>query len=166
MSKTTENLQAAFAGESQANRRYLAFAKKAESEGNLGIAKLFRAAAEGETIHALRHLQTLGEVKDTAENLKAAVAGETYEIDMMYPEFLTQAQAENEKGAEASFSQALKVEMIHQALFQKALQKLEAGEDLSDVDYYICPVCGYPAILEVPDFCPVCQTPKAKFQKN
>lgn len=166
MSKTTENLQAAFAGESQANRKYLAFAKKAESEGNAGIAKLFRAAAEGETVHALRHLQTLGEVKDTAENLKAAVAGETYEIDTMYPEFIAKALEENETPALASFENALKVEMIHQALFRKALERLEAGEDIEAADYYICPVCGFPALMEAPDHCPICQTPKDKFQKS
>ncbi|MFZ2188285.1 MAG: rubrerythrin family protein [Candidatus Moraniibacteriota bacterium] len=166
MNKTKENLKAAFAGESQANRRYLAFAKKAESEGKIGIAKLFRAAAEGETVHALRHLQTLGEVKDTAENLKAAVAGETYEIDTMYPEFISSAQEEKEGGAEGSFKNALSVEMIHQKLFREALEKLETGADLGDVDYYICPVCGYPAISEAPEFCPICHTPKDKFQKS
>jgi rubrerythrin len=166
MSKTEENLKAAFAGESQANRKYLAFAKKAESEGKMGTAKLFRAAAEGETVHALKHLQTLGDVKDTAENLRSALAGETYEIDTMYPEFISQAQEEKESGAELSFENALSVEMIHQKLFRQALQKLEAGEDVSDADYYICPVCGYPAISEVPENCPICHTPKDKFQKS
>jgi len=166
MSKTTENLQSAFAGESQANRKYLAFARKAESEGKLGIAKLFRAAAEGETVHALKHLQTLGAVKDTVENLKAAVAGETYEIDTMYPEFVALAQEEKETSAEFSFSQALKVEKIHQQLFRKALEKLENGGDFDDADYYICPVCGYPALNEAPASCPICHTPKDKFQKS
>jgi rubrerythrin len=165
MQKTTENLKSAFAGESQANRRYLAFAKKAQSEGKIGIAKLFRAAAEGETVHALRHLQTLGEVKDTVENLKAAVSGETYEIDTMYPGFISEAQEEKESGAEISFKNALSVEMIHQELFREALEKMEKGDDLEDFDYYICPVCGYPAISEIPDSCPICHTPKDKFEK-
>ncbi len=166
MNETTENLKAAFAGESQANRKYLAFAKKAESEGKLGIARLFRAAADGETVHALRHLQALGDVRSTAENLEAAVSGETYEIDKMYPAFITQAQEEKEGGAEGSFKNALNVERIHQKLFREALEKLEAGEDLFELEYYICPICGFPAISEAPEFCPICHTPKDKFQKS
>ncbi len=166
MSKTIENLKAAFAGESQANRKYLAFAKKAESEGKSGIAKLFRAAAEGETVHALKHLQALGDVKTTVENLKTALAGETHEIDMMYPEFISMAKEEKESGAEVSFGGALRVEVIHQKLFREALEKLEVDGDLLEVEYYICPVCGYPAISAAPDFCPICHTPKDKFQKS
>lgn len=165
MSKTIENLKAAFAGESQANRKYLAFAKKAESEGKSGIAKLFRAAAEGETVHALKHLQTLGDVKTTAENLKAALAGETHEIDTMYPEFISIAKEEKEGGAEMSFSGALKVEIIHQKLFREALEKLEMDGDLAEAEYYICPVCGYPAISVAPDFCPICHAPGGGFEK-
>jgi rubrerythrin len=165
MSKTQEDLKAAFAGESQANRRYLAFAKKAESENQPGIAKLFRAAAEGETIHALNHFRNTGELKDTAENLRAAIAGETYEAEKMYPEFLNEAQAENEKGAELSFGGALKVERIHQGLFKDALAKLETGEVVSEADYYICPVCGFPAAGHAPGVCPVCGTPGDEFFK-
>ncbi len=165
MNKTSENLKAAFAGESQANRKYLAFAKKAEDEGKLGIAKLFRAAAEGETVHALNHLRNLGDVKTTTENLQAAIAGETYEIDTMYPEFISHSQEEKEAGAELSFNNALKVEIIHQKLFREALEKLKAGADLENAEYYICPVCGYPAISEAPENCPICHALKDKFKK-
>ncbi|NTU66687.1 MAG: rubrerythrin family protein [Candidatus Moranbacteria bacterium] len=163
MSKTQEDLKAAFAGESQANRKYLAFAKKAEEEGKPGLAKLFRVAAEGETVHALNHLQASGGIKSTKENLEAAIAGETYEIEKMYPEFLEDAKAEGIKAAEISFQGALKVEGVHQDLFNLALEKLELGEDVSDEEYYICPVCGYPAIGAAPDNCPVCNTPGEKF---
>lgn len=165
MNKTTDNLKAAFAGESQANRRYLAFAQKAENDGKPGIAKLFRAAAEGETVHALNHMRTLGETKTTAENLTAAIGGETYEIDEMYPGFVSAAAEENATAAKLSFENALAVEKIHQALFQKALERLEAGEDMTDEDYYICPVCGFPALKEAPDVCPICHTPKDKFRQ-
>jgi len=165
MSKTTEDLMAAFAGESQANRKYLAFAKKAEEEGKPGLAKLFRAAAEGETVHALNHLRVSGGIKSTKENLEAAIAGETYEIEKMYPEFLEDATAEENKAAQISFNGAMKVEGIHQNLFKLAMDRLEAGEDISEDEYYICPVCGYPAIGEAPEKCPVCGTPKEKFYK-
>ena len=165
MSKTQDNLQAAFAGESQANRKYLAFAKKAEEEGKGAVAKLFRAAAEGETVHAHNHLRNLNGIKNTADNLGVAIAGETFEIEKMYPEFISQAQEENEKGAEVSFDNALQVEKIHQKMFQKALKKMEAGEEISDVEYYICPVCGYPAVAHAPEKCPICATPGEKFHK-
>jgi len=163
MSKTQEDLAAAFAGESQANRKYLAFAKKAEEEGKPGLAKLFRIAAEGETVHALNHLRVSGGIKSTKENLEAAIAGETYEIDKMYPEFLEDAKAEENKAAEISFQGALQVEGVHQDLFRLALEKLELGEDISDEEYHICPVCGYPAIGAAPDKCPVCNTPGERF---
>jgi rubrerythrin len=165
MSKAQDNLAAAFAGEAQANRKYLAFAKKAEEEGKPEIAKLFRAAAEGETVHAHNHLRNLGGVKTTTENLQEAIKGETYEFEKMYPEFIAGAQAENEKGAEMSFEGAKKVEEIHQKMFEKALEKLNAGEEILDLDYYICPVCGYPAAAHAPEKCPICATPGEKFYK-
>jgi rubrerythrin len=165
MSKTQNDLQSAFAGESQANRKYLAFAKKAEDEGKAGVAKIFRAAAEGETVHAHNHLRTLGEVKDTAENLTLAIAGETYEIETMYPDFIKDAQEENEKSAEVSFNNAMKVEKIHQKMFSDALAKIKEGEEIVEADYYICPVCGYPATPEAPEICPVCGTKGELFKK-
>jgi rubrerythrin len=165
MGKTQDNLKTAFAGESQANRKYLAFSKKAADEGKKGIAKLFRAAAEGETIHALNHFRNLGEIKSTAENLKAAVTGETYEVDQMYPGFVADAQAEGEKGAELSLHGALKVEKVHQKMFSEAIEKNETGEDIAEVEYYICPVCGYPEAVKAPEACPVCGTSGDKFYK-
>jgi rubrerythrin len=164
MSKTQENLKKAFAGESQANRRYLAYAAKAEADGQPGLAKLFRAAAEGETVHALNHFAVSGEIKSSPENLMAAIAGESYEIDTMYPQFMMEASEDNaEETTMLSFVKAEKVEEVHKALFSDALLKLQGGQDAPDVDYYICPVCGYPALSEVPESCPVCATPKEKF---
>lgn len=164
MSKTLENLAAAFAGESQANRKYLAFAAKAESEGQAGLAKIFRVAAEGETVHALNHLGAMDGVKDTAENLASAIAGETYEIEKMYPQFLAETE-EGDSAAKMSFVRAEKVEEIHQKLFQAAAAKLEAGEEIADADFHVCGVCGYPAEGEAPDACPICGAPKSKFRK-
>jgi len=162
MSKTTEDLKAAFAGESQANRKYLAFAKVAEVEGKANLAKLFRAVAEGETIHALKHLNTLGEIKTSLENVKAALAGETYEIETMYPSFIADAQAEGEKAAEMSFTGANEVEKIHQGQFAAALAKVEAGEDIEAKEYHVCPVCGNLFDGELPDNCPICKVSKEK----
>ena len=164
MSKTEDNLAAAFAGESQANRKYLAFAVKAETEGQMGLAKLFRVAAEGETVHALNHLQALGGVKETAENLKSAIAGETYEVETMYPGFIAELQA-GEAAAKMSFTNAERVEEIHQRMFQKALEKLEAGEEILEPEYYVCGVCGYPAVGEAPEVCPICGAPRSQFKK-
>jgi rubrerythrin len=165
MTKTDENLKAAFAGESQANRTYLAFAKKAEQEGFPQIAKLFRAAAEAETVHALNHLRVTGQVKSTVENLGAALSGETYEFTKMYPDFLTEAKKEGNKKAEVSFDYANKVEQIHAALYQKALDELKNKNEPAKVAYYVCPVCGNTFEGSTPDNCPICVTPKEKFMK-
>lgn len=164
MSKTEENLAAAFAGESQANRKYLAYAAKAEGEGNVGLAKIFRVAAEGETVHAVNHLKALGGVKDTTENLKDAIAGETYEIEAMYPGFIAELQA-GEAAAKMSFTNAEKVEKVHQGLFKRALQKLEAGEEIPVAKFFICSVCGYPAEGDAPEVCPICGAAHAMFNE-
>ena len=163
MSKTTDNLKAAFAGESQANRKYLAFAKKAEAEGYTQIAKLFRAAAHAETIHAHNHLRELGEIKDTAENLKAAIAGENYEVVTMYPQFMEDAKLEDMKKALTSFKWAYEVEKVHEALYRKALENM--GKDGAEVTYYVCPFCGYTHEGPFDGKCPVCGTPGSKFEK-
>jgi rubrerythrin len=163
MPTTIENLKVAFAGESQANRKYLAFAKKAEREGYPQIARLFRAAADAETIHALGHLQNMGGVGSTLENLKEAVAGETYEFTEMYPPMVEQAIAEQHK-AKTMLDWANRVEKVHANLFQQALAALQSGQDLSQMDVYICPVCG-DLEFGVPEKCPVCGTPGAKFEK-
>ena len=162
MSKTEQNLSEAFAGESQANRKYLAFAKQAEQEGYKQAAKLFRAAAEAETVHAHSHLRTLGGVKSTVDNLQEAVAGETQEFKNMYPAMIEAAKAESEKAAVRSFTYANEVEKVHAALYEKALANLE---NLEETDYYICSVCGYTVEGAPPDECPVCQAKAKAFFK-
>ena len=160
MSKSEKNLKEAFAGESQANRKYLAFARQAEKEGLKQVAKLFRATAEAETVHALTHLQTLKGVGQTVENLKAAIAGETFEFSSMYPNMIEEAEAEGDKQALRSFRYANEVEKIHAALYEKALAD-PAG--LKDGEYYICSVCGYTCEDHAPDKCPVCQAAAKAF---
>jgi len=164
MPNTIDNLKVAFAGESQANRKYLAFARQAEKDGLPQIAKLFRAAAEAETIHALAHLGNMGGVGSTLENLRAAVAGETYEFSEMYPPMVEQAVRENHK-ARHMLSFANAAEKIHAGLFGQALAALEAGADLSKMDVYLCPVCGDVEFGTPADRCPVCGAPATKFQK-
>jgi rubrerythrin len=165
MTKSTDDLQAAFAGESQANRKYLAFAKKADAEGQPQVAKLFRAAAAAETVHAHNHLRALDGVGSTADNLKAAIAGENYEWVTMYPEFIQDAEAESAKRALASFKFAFEVEKLHEELYQKALNALEGEKPLSEVDYYVCPICGYTHEGPLEGICPICKTPANKFEK-
>lgn len=165
MAKTDENLKSAFAGESQANRRYLAFAKKAEEEGFTQASKLFKAAAEAETIHALNHVRISGEVKSTMDNLNAAVSGETHEFKKMYPEFISVAKEENNRQAAWSFEVANKVEQIHAGLFQKAIDAMKAKNEMAEIDYYVCSVCGNTVEGSAPDRCPICGAPKDKFFK-
>jgi rubrerythrin len=165
MAKTDENLKAAFAGESQANRMYLAFAKKADEEGLTQTAKLFRAAAEAETVHALNHLREMGQIKTTLDNLGTAVSGETYEFKKMYPDFIAEAKKEGNKKAELSFNYANQVEQIHAKLYQKALEALKNEKELPKADYYVCPVCGNTFEGSTPDACPICATKKEKFMK-
>ncbi len=165
MTKTDENLKAAFAGESQANRMYLAFAKKAEEEGLTQVAKLFKAAAEAETVHALNHLRVMGQVKTTADNLGTSVSGETYEFKSMYPKMIEEAKAEGNKKAVQSFDYANKVEQIHANLYQKALDALKNNKPVPAADIFVCPVCGNTFEGKAPDICPICATPKDKFVK-
>ena len=163
MSKSIDDLKAAFAGESQANRRYLAFAKKAEDEGYAQAARLFRAAAAAETVHALNHFRAMGEVKSTTENLQAAIQGENYEVTVMYPDFLADAEKEQDRKAITSFRYALAVEKVHEALYTQALAAL--SKDTPVVDFYVCPICGNTFEGSAPDKCPVCNTPAARFEK-
>lgn len=160
---TQENLMAAFAGESQANRKYLAFAKKAQQDGYENLAKLFRAAAEAETIHALSHLKVAGEIKDTISNLKEAISGENYEATSMYPEFLAEAEKDDNKAAIITFKGALAVEEIHRELYEKALESIENGNDIEEKKIYVCSVCGNTVEGDAPDICPICKFPKDKF---
>lgn len=154
MSKTDEYLKEAFAGESQANRKYLAFAARADQDGYPQVARLFRAAAEAETIHAHSHLRALKGIRTTKENLEEAIAGETHEFKKMYPEMIEAAKAEGHKVGERSFSFANEVEKTHAGLYQKLLDSLGASRE--DYPYYVCPVCGHTAEKEPPGICPVC----------
>lgn len=162
---TEDNLKAAFAGESQANRRYTAFARKAEQDGLKQVAKLFRAAAESETVHALNHLNVLREVKSTEENLQAAMEGEIYEYSEMYPKFIKEAEKENSQAAVISFSGANATEKMHAQYYKKALEAVGKGSDLQPEEYFVCQVCGYTADGEAPDICPICNAPKEKFKR-
>jgi rubrerythrin len=164
MPSTVDNLKVAFAGESQANRKYLAFARQAEKEGLPQIAKVFRAAADAETIHALAHFQNMGGVGSTLENLRNAVAGETYEFTEMYPPMVEQAQQEGHR-ARTMLEWANSAEKVHAGLFQQALAALESGADLSKMDVYLCPACGDIEFGTPPEQCPICGAPRSKFQK-
>jgi rubrerythrin len=164
MPTTQENLAVAFAGESQANRKYLAFAQAAEKEGYAQIARLFRAAADAETIHAHAHLRNMGGVGTTLENLEAAVAGETYEYTEMYPPMVEQARTEGHR-ARTMLGFANQAEKVHARLFGEALAALRAGKDLSRMDVYLCPVCGDVEFGEPPEKCPICGAPASKYVK-
>jgi rubrerythrin len=160
--KAEESLKEAFAGESQANRKYLAFAKKADQEGYRQVAKLFRAAAEAETIHAHNHLRALKGIKSTKENVQEAINGETHEFKKMYPEMMEKAKAEKNNEAYETLHFANEVEKIHAVLYTKALENLGKNEEL---DYYLCPVCGNTVEKTPPEKCPICNTPGKKFIK-
>ncbi|HSP47593.1 MAG TPA: ferritin family protein [Clostridiaceae bacterium] len=159
--KLLEHLMDAFAGESQANRKYLAYAKKAEKDGKMNAAKLFKAASDAETIHALKHFEVAGKIHSTEENLKDGVAGETYEFTSMYPGFLEEAEKVGNKAAIQTFTYAMKAEEVHAGLYQEALENLDSEEE---VFYYLCPVCGNIEKF-VPDKCSICGIPGSKFIK-
>ena len=163
MAKTEQFLKEAFAGESQANRKYLAFAAKADQEGFPQVARLFRAAAEAETVHAHNHLRALNGIHATKENLQEAIAGETHEFKKMYPEMIEAAKAEGQKVAERSFNYANSVEKVHAQLYQSLLDNL--GKTKETYTYYVCPVCGFTAEKEPPGTCPVCGTKGPMFKK-
>jgi len=162
MSKTEQNLRDAFAGESQANRKYLAFSEQAEKEGHKQTAKLFRAAAQAETVHAHAHLRAMKGIGNTEANLKEALSGEIHEFKEMYPAMIEAAKAEGHKAAERSFTYANAVEKVHAGLYQKAL---DHQANLEEVDYYVCSVCGYTCEKEPPDKCPVCNAAAKAFFK-
>lgn len=160
-SKTLNNLMEAFAGESQANRKYTAYSKKAEADGKINAAKLFKAAADAETLHALKHFEVAGKIHTTADNLKDAVAGETHEFTEMYPDFIKAAEAEGNPDAIKTFTFAMKAEAVHAKLYQEALENLDQTEE---VFYYLCPLCGN-IEKAVPDKCPICGVPGTSFIK-
>jgi len=165
MASTDENLKSAFSGESQASRKYLYFAEKADKEGEPQVARLFRAASEAETVHARNHLNALKGIGTSLDNLKEAITGEHYEFAEMYPGFITQAQSENNKAAERTFDYANEVEKIHHALYSQTRQDLEAGKKLANQPYFVCQVCGNTVEGEPPDKCPICGSPKTVFKR-
>jgi rubrerythrin len=162
---TEQNLWGAFAGESQANRKYLAFAKKAEADGYPQVAKLFRAAAAAETVHAHSHLRVLSGVKDTLTNLQAAIDGEGHEFRDMYPGFLKEAESDGNAAAINTFKFALAVEKVHYDLYSEAFAAVKAGKDLPARDVYVCDVCGHTVYGAPTEKCPVCGVPHTKFSK-
>jgi rubrerythrin len=160
---TKENLENAFAGESQANRKYLAFAARAEKEGFVNIARLFRATAEAETIHAMNHLRAMKGVNSTEENLASAMAGEEFEFQSMYPKFVEEATAEQATAANISFKNAMAVEQVHYSLYSTAMQRVKSGEDLTSSKVFVCEICGHTVLDEAPGKCPVCNALKKAF---
>jgi rubrerythrin len=161
---TKENLKAAFAGESQAHMKYLAFSAKADKEGKPNIARLFDAISYAEQVHATNHLKELAGVGDTVANLEAAIGGETFEVEEMYPAYLAVAELQAQKGAKRSMTYAIEAEKIHAEMYGDAKTAAEAGEDIDIGTVYICPVCGYTVIGEPPDRCPVCNAKKERFK--
>ncbi len=163
--KTESNLRQAFAGESQANRRYLFFADKADKEGLPQVARLFRAAAEAETVHAYNHFNTMTGIGSSVDNLSAAVIGEHQEFTRMYPSMIDQAVEEQADKAQTSFEWANTVEQIHYNLFQEMLKKLKEKQSLPNAPYYVCPLCGNTVLGQAPDKCAICATLGKKFKK-
>ena len=162
---TEKNLKDAFAGESQAHMRYLIFADIAEQENKPNIARLFRAIAFAEQVHATNHLRSLDEIGNTIENLQAAINGENFEVEEMYPAYDSVAKLQNERGAVRTIHYAIEAEKIHSAMYSEARQTAKEGKDVELGDVYICPVCGYTVEGELPDTCPVCGASKDKFVK-
>lgn len=162
---TMENAKEAYAGESQANRKYLAFSEKAAEEGFKSIATLFKAASEAEAIHAKKLLKVLGAIDTTAKNLEASIAGESHEYESMYPGFVRAAEEEKRSDAVLAFTYAMKAEEVHAGLYKKALAALKAGNDLGRVAIYLCPVCGNIEIGTLPDKCPICGVFKKQFRE-
>jgi rubrerythrin len=162
---TKDNLREAFAGESQANRKYLAFAKKAETDGFPQVAKLFRAAAEAETVHAHAHFRVMGGIKATTDNLAAAIEGEGFEFQEMYPKFIKEAEEEGDKPAEMTFKYANAVEEIHHGLYAEALKAVQSGNDLPAEKIFVCPLCGNTVYGAAPEKCPICGVPRHKFNE-
>lgn len=163
--KTDRNLEKAFQGESMASRKYAAFAEKAMNEGYTNISRLFKAAAHSETIHARNHLRVMNGIKTTQENLKESVTGENFEHTEIYPEFIQEADRENNPDAVRTFRFANEVEKIHEKLFAQALAALATGSDLDSSPIYVCENCGYTVIGEAPERCPICGFPHSYFTK-
>jgi rubrerythrin len=164
MPTTQDNLKEAFAGESQANRKYVAYAQQAEKDGFPNVARLFRTAAEAETIHAMGHLSAMDGIRSTAENLQDAIDGETYEFTEMYPPMIDQAESDGHK-AKRMFNYASKAEAVHAELYKKALAAVKEGKDVTATEFYLCPVCGHIEIGKPTGPCPICSTKPEKFRQ-
>ena len=162
---TAQDLKDAFAGESQANRRYLAFAKKAAQDGFPQVARLFRTIAEAETVHAHRHFRVMGGVKSTADNVQTAIDGEAYEVKTMYPTMLAGATTEGNKAAQSSFGDTLQVEKEHLGFYTAALDAVKSGKDIAAASMHVCSVCGHTVMGDAPDICPICRSKKEKFME-
>ncbi|TAJ45331.1 rubrerythrin family protein [Methanofollis fontis] len=160
---TQENLRAAFAGESQANRKYAAFSEKADEEGFKNVGRLYRAASMAEAIHARRELVVMGGLKTTAENLQGSIEGETDEFTEMYPRFVEEAEKEGNDEAVITFTHAMKAEQVHAGLYTRALEAVQGGKDLDLTDVFLCPVCGNIVLNAVPERCPICGVPGVRF---
>ena len=163
--ETEKNLQEAFAGESQANRKYTFFAEKADKEGHPEIARLFRATAEAETVHARNHLNALDAIGSTKDNLMAASVGERFEFTKMYPGFIERAVQEENENAQLSFGLANRVEQIHFGYFEETLKALNEGGELKDETYFVCQFCGNTVAGEAPEKCPICGMPHSQFKQ-
>jgi len=163
--KTKENLMAAFAGESQANRKYLAFARKAEKEGYKNVSRIFQAIAEAETIHALKHFEIADKIGTTLDNLEAAAEGEHYEFSKMYPEFIEAAKQDDHSKALQTFEYANAAEKVHGGIFKDLKEKVASGTDAEEKAVHLCPVCGWVGMEPVPDKCPICNTSKKAFKQ-
>lgn len=162
---TEDNLKSAFAGESQAHMRYMIFARKAEEEGYPNVARLFRAIAYAELVHAKNHYEALGMIRSTSDNLQVAIDGEIYEVNEMYPAYNAVAKLQEERGAQRTTDWALQAEKVHAGIYQRAKQAVEEGRDIPLGSVYICEVCGYTVEGETPSRCPICGAPKEKFRK-
>ena len=163
---TRDNLMAAFAGESQANRKYAGFSEEADEKGFRNVAKLFRAASEAEAIHARRLLKVMGAIGATDENLKKSVAGETEEFTSMYPGFISTAKTEGvQTEAEIAFTYAMKAEEVHAGFYKKALEAVQGKRDLAASKIFLCPICGNIFLDTVPDQCPICKAFRKKFKE-
>ena len=166
MKKMTEKfLWDAFAGESQAHMKYLVFAEEAEKKGKKNLARLFRAIAYAEYVHAKNHLRELNGIKDEVANLQAAIDGETFEVEEMYPVYNETAKLQGEKGAERTTNFAMEAEKIHAEMYRKAKEMVERGEDYKETAIFVCPVCGYTVEGQAPDKCPVCGLSGEKFEE-
>ncbi len=162
---TKANLEAAFAGESQAHMKYLIFADQAEKDGFPNVARTFRANAYAEQVHATSHFKVLKKLSDTSANLQVGIDGETFEFEEMYPAYNAVAELQEEAGASRSTRWAMEAEKVHAVMYQNAKESVDKQQDIKNEEIYVCPFCGWTHVGEPPDNCPICNAPKEKFKK-